>query len=45
MERQREAEDVDLTVLEPDLCSKEIKRNWSRLIRKVYEMDTLMCPS
>jgi hypothetical protein len=30
--------------LEPDLCSREVKRNWSRLIRKVYETDPMVCP-
>ena len=43
-ERKREADDGVPTVLEPDLCSREIKRNWSRLIRKVYEADPLVCP-
>jgi hypothetical protein len=43
-ERKREADDGVPTVLEPDLCSREIKRNWSRLIRKVYETDPLVCP-
>jgi hypothetical protein len=32
------------TVLEPQLCSREVKRNGSRLIRKVYETDPLVCP-
>ena len=42
-ERKREADDGVPTVLEPDLCSREVKRNWSRLIRKVYETDPLVC--
>ena len=43
-ERKREADDEVPAVLEPDLCSREIKRNWSRLIQKVYETDPLECP-
>ena len=43
-ERKREADDVAPAVLEPDLWSREIKRNWSRLIRKVYEIDPMLCP-
>ena len=33
-ERKREADEEVPTVLEPDLCSREVKRNWSRLIRQ-----------
>jgi len=37
-ERKREADDEVPTVLEPDLCSREIKSNGSRLIHKVYRI-------
>jgi len=43
-ERNREADDWVPTVLERDLCSRETKQNWSRLIRKVYETDPMVCP-
>lgn len=43
-ERKREAVEEIPTVLEPDLCSREVKRNWARLIRKVYETDPMVCP-
>jgi len=43
-QRKREAEESIPTVLEPELCSREVKRNWSRLIRKVYETAPLVCP-
>jgi uncharacterized protein YbaR (Trm112 family) len=43
-EQKREAVEEIPTVLEPDLCSREVKRNWSRLIPKVYETDPLVCP-
>jgi hypothetical protein len=34
-ERKRDADDGVPTVSEPNLCSREVKQNWSRLIRKV----------
>jgi hypothetical protein len=43
-EQKREAADGVPTVLEPALCSRQVKRNRSRLIRKVYEADPLVCP-
>jgi len=30
-------------LLDPDMSSKEARRNWSRLIRKIYEIDPLVC--
>lgn len=30
-------------LLDPDISSKEARRNWSRLIRKIYEVDPLLC--
>ena len=32
------------SILEPDGSSKEHRRNWARLIRKIYEVDPLTCP-
>jgi hypothetical protein len=31
-------------ILEPDKSSKERRKNWSRLIQKIYEVDPLICP-
>ena len=31
-------------ILEPDGSSKEYKKNWARLIQKIYEVDPLTCP-
>jgi hypothetical protein len=31
-------------ILEPDKSSKEGRKNWSRLIQKIYEVDPLICP-
>jgi len=31
-------------IVEPDKSSKERRKNWSRLIQKIYEVDPLICP-
>jgi len=31
-------------ILEPDKDSKEYRKNWARLIQKIYEEDPLTCP-
>jgi len=32
------------TILEPDGSAKEYRKNWARLIQKIYEVDPLTCP-
>jgi len=32
------------SIMEPDGSSREHKRNWARLIQKIYEVDPLTCP-
>jgi len=32
------------SILEPDGSSKEYRKNWARLIKKIYEVDPLTCP-
>ena len=32
------------STLEPDGSSKEYRKNWARLIQKIYEVDPLTCP-
>jgi hypothetical protein len=32
-------------LLEPDGSSKAYRKNWARLIRKIYEVDPLTCPN
>jgi hypothetical protein len=32
------------SILEPDGSSKEHRKNWARLIQKIYEVDPLTCP-
>jgi hypothetical protein len=31
-------------ILEPEGSSKEYRKNWARLIQKIYEIDPLTCP-
>jgi hypothetical protein len=31
-------------ILEPDGSSREWRRNWARLIQKIYQVDSLTCP-
>jgi hypothetical protein len=31
-------------ILEADKSSKEYRKNWARLIQKIYEVDPLTCP-
>jgi len=31
-------------ILESDKSSKEYRKNWARLIQKIYEVDPLTCP-
>ena len=43
--RQKEDQDNLIpSILEPDGSSKEYRKNWARLIKKIYEVDPLTCP-
>jgi hypothetical protein len=33
-----------LKVERPELTSKAFRKNWARLIQKIYEFDPLLCP-
>jgi hypothetical protein len=33
-----------MTFLEPVNDLKELRKNWARLIQKIYEVDPLVCP-
>ncbi len=33
-----------LKVERPELTDKAFRRNWARLIQKIYEVDPLLCP-
>jgi len=41
---KKEQDDLIHCILEPDGSSKEHRRNWARLIQKIYEVDPLTCP-
>ena len=32
------------SILQPDESSKGYRKNWARLIQKIYEIDPLTCP-
>ena len=37
-------DDVIHCILEPEENSKAFRKNWARLIQKIYEVDPLVCP-
>ena len=39
-----ETDDTIPTVIPNEISSKEFRRNWARLIQKIYEVDPLTCP-
>ena len=42
--KKNEQDELIPSILEPDGLSGEYKRNWARLIQKIYEVDPLTCP-
>jgi len=43
--KRKETEDDGVpSILEADQSSKEYRKNWARLIQKIYEVDPLTCP-
>jgi len=42
--KKSDADDVIPCVMEPELTDKEFRRNWARLIQKIYEVNPLVCP-
>jgi len=43
--RKKQDQDVLIpSILEPDGSSKEYRRNWARLIQKIYQVNPLICP-
>lgn len=38
------ADDAISCILEPELTDKDFRRNWARLIQKIYQVDPLTCP-
>ena len=44
-ERKKQNQDEWIPcILEPEGSSKEYRKNWARLIQKIYEIDPLTCP-
>ncbi|MCP4707635.1 MAG: hypothetical protein GY869_03335 [Planctomycetes bacterium] len=43
MRRQTDKEDDVPALIDSDLSAKEFRRNWARLIQKIYETDPLIC--
>jgi hypothetical protein len=44
--KQKESEDDGVpSILETDKSSKEYRKNWARLIQKIYKVDPLTCPT
>ncbi len=43
-QRKRQQVEPIPTVLEPVISSEAFRRNWARLIQKVYELSTMVCP-
>jgi hypothetical protein len=39
-----EEDDLIPSVIETEDLSKERRKNWARLIQKIYEVDPLTCP-
>jgi putative transposase len=42
--KKNDQDELIPSILEPDGPSGEYKRNWARLIQKIYEVDPLICP-
>ena len=42
--KKTDADDKIPCILEPELTDKASRRNWARLIQKIYETDPLFCP-
>ena len=41
---QRPAHGCLPCILEPELTDKAIRKNWARMIQRIYEVDPLVCP-
>jgi hypothetical protein len=44
--RQKTRDDAAMAyILEPPMTDKAFRKNWARLIQKIYEVDPLVCPA
>ncbi len=44
MRKKAATDDIISAVMPNEMSSKESRQNWARLIQKIYEVDTLICP-
>lgn len=42
--KKTDADDKIPCILEPDLTGNAFRKNWARLIQKIYKTDPLTCP-
>ena len=42
--KKADTDDKIPCILEPELTDKAFRKNWARLIQKIYEIDPLVCP-
>ena len=42
--KKSDQDELISSILEPNGTSKEYRKNWARLIHKIYEVDPLTCP-
>ena len=42
--KKADKDELILSILEAEGSSKEFRKNWARLIQKIYEVDPLTCP-
>ena len=42
--KRKHQDDLISSILEPEGSSSEYRKNWARLIQKIYEVDPLRCP-
>ena len=42
--KKADTDDKIPCILEPELTDKAFRKNWARLIQKIYETDPLLCP-
>ncbi len=43
-ERKLKTDEVIPSIMPGEMLSKQFRRNWARLIQKIYEIDPLVCP-
>jgi len=44
MRKKADIDDIIPTIMPNEVPSKEARQNWTRLIQKIYAVDSLICP-